>query len=372
MNYRKSVVARESILHAKVKVTDQVKQLRKQVAWYKSFFDNAADAVFIVQSETWSVLDANERASAMLGISHAELLGSSLPQFKNVFTVLLRSAAPTVLSEAEFENVEGDIIHLEVSARFIEYEGQRLILAIARDISEKRALTDKMVQADKMMLLGQLSASVAHEIRNPLAAMNLNLQMLQRKLSENDPLLQYINASLRGVERILNIVNTTLNFAKPLPPRVEPVNMNSVIVDSLDLVSDLLLRKTITVDLDLDEELPLVGADVNQMQQVMINLLTNACDAIKAKGAISLHTNCAENVHGKPSINIAVSDNGIGISQDDLLRIFEPFFTRKAEGTGLGLPIIHRILQQHGGSIEVQSEEGKGTIFTVNLPVLAS
>ncbi|MBL7976161.1 MAG: PAS domain S-box protein [Candidatus Kapabacteria bacterium] len=350
---------------------EQAKQLQKQVAWYKSFFDNAADAVFMIQSETWCVLDSNERASAILGVAHADLLGKRLPEFKHVFSLLSRSVVPTVLSEVEFENSNGNKIQLEVSARFIDYDGQRLILAIARDVTEQRALTDKMLQADKMMLLGQLSASVAHEIRNPLAAVNLNLQMLLRKISETEPHIQYVNTALRGVERILNIVNTTLNFAKPLPPRVTPVNLNSVVVDSIDLISDILLRKAIIVELDLDEELPVVSADVNQMQQVLINLLTNACDAITLKGEIIIKTNIEVGEHGKPCIMMRIKDNGMGISEEDLTKIFDPFFTRKAEGTGLGLAIIQRILQQHGCSIYVESIVGTGSTFTICFPLFS-
>ncbi len=346
---------------------DNVDVLRKQVTWYKSFFDNAADAVFLIQTKTWAVLDANARASALLGVEHVDLIGRTLPQFKSVFNLLSSSAAPHALAEVNLHRDE-ESVFVEVSARFVEHDGQRLILAIARDVSDRRSLTETLMQADKMMALGQLSATVAHEIRNPLAAVNLNLQMLQRKLEADDKAQHYISIAMRGVERIMNIVSTTLDFAKPQAPRIEEIDINDVLTDSLELISDILFRKIIAVHLDLEHQLPKLKADMNQMQQVFINLLTNSCDAINAKGEISIHTG-SEQLNGETvAIVISISDNGCGILAEDLPRIFEPFFTRKAEGTGLGLAITHRIIQQHGGSIDVKSARGKGTVFSIRIP----
>ncbi len=347
---------------------DEVAQLRKQIAWYKSFFDYAADAVFFVQSKSWTVLDANERASHLLHMPHVDLVGARFPQFKQVFTLLQQSSAPHALSEVSFALDDGSTIHVELSARFVDRDGQRLILAIARDVSDKRALAETLMQADKMMLLGQLSASVAHEIRNPLAAVNLNLQMLQRRHEDDEKSQHHINTAMRGVERIMNIVSTTLDFAKPQAPRIEEIDINEVLRDSIELISDILFRKIIEVNLDLEQSLPSIRADMNQMQQVFINLLTNACDSIYAKGEISIQTSSEKSPDGRMWTVIHVADNGCGIVAEDLARIFEPFFTRKAEGTGLGLAITHRIVQHHGGSIEVKSARGKGSVFTIRLP----
>ncbi len=351
-----------------ISALENVDALRKQITWYKSFFDNAADAVFFIQTKTWTVLDANERASSLLHIDRLDLIGRSLPQFKSVFHMLSRSSAPHALAEVSIENEDGETVQVEVSARFVEHDGQRLILAIARDVSDKRALTETLMQADKMMLLGQLSASVAHEIRNPLAAVNLNLQMLQRKLEADEKAQHHINIAMRGVERIMNIVTTTLDFAKPQAPRIEEIDINDVLTDSLELISDILFRKIIAVNLDLEQQLPKLRADLNQMQQVFINLLTNSCDAINAKGEIDIQTSSEVENDATVAILISISDNGCGILAEDLARIFDPFFTRKAEGTGLGLAITHRIVQHHGGTIDVKSARGRGSVFTIRIP----
>ena len=153
-----------------------MEQLQKQLTWYKSFFDNATDAVFIVQPESWSVLDANEFAAQLLGVEKDKLLGRVLPQFRRIFKLLNKTNSPIVLSELSLDVPGNDNLMVEVSARFFEYEGQRLIQAIARDVSEQHALTDKLVQAQKDLRnvesrasLGKISLSVAHEINNPLS-----------------------------------------------------------------------------------------------------------------------------------------------------------------------------------------------------------
>ncbi len=353
---------------------EKIRKLEKQLAWYKSFFDNATDAVFVVQPETWSVLDANDYAAQLLGKNKTELLGEILPQFRRIFKLLTKTNSPIVLSELSLENSDDEQIMVEVSARFIKYENQDLILAIARDVSEQHALTDKLVQADKLVLLGQLSAGVAHEIRNPLAAVNLNLQVLKRRFTENDAEFGYIDTALQGVERISKIVEVTLNFSRPAIPDIQSVNLNSLVVSTLDLVTSVLKRKDIKVELKFDETLPSIPADSKQLQQVLINLITNAADAIKLNGKIKIdtYTERAGKSNDLEFAVVSIADNGVGIVPEDLPKIFNPFFTRKADGTGLGLPITQRIMHQHSGIIDVESSVGKGTTFYIKLPILIS
>lgn len=351
---------------------ERILELEKQLAWYKSFFDKATDAVFIIQPETWSVLDANEYAASLLGVGRGELLGKVLPQFRRIFKLLKKSSSPIILSELTFDTPTNESLMVEVSARFVEHGGVSLIQAIARDVGEQHALTDKLVQADKLVLLGQLSAGVAHEIRNPLAAVKMGLQVLQRKIKPEEPEYNYVVNSLLGVDRITRIVELTLNFSRPATPDVKEISLNKLLPTTLDLVSSALKRKEIKVDLKLDKELPNVAADEKQMQQVFMNLITNAADAIKGKGVVEIQTYAEKATrHGEGEFAVvAIKDDGSGISPEDLSKIFNPFFTRKAEGTGLGLPITQRILHQHNGVIDIESKLGEGTTFYVKLPAL--
>lgn len=348
-----------------------IEKLQKKLAWYESFFINATDALFIIQPETWNVLDANEYAAFLFNTTLDELIGSSLPQFRRIFKLLQKENSPKILSELSLVTPNDIEIMVEVSARFMEIDGEVLIQAIARDVSEQHALTDKLVQADKLVLLGQLSAGIAHDIRNPLAAVNLNLQILKRNISKNSPEHSYIDVALQGVERIHRIVEVSLNFSKPTVIEISSFNINSLIPVVLELSSSAIKRKNITINLDLAEQTEDISADPKQLQQVFINLLTNAADSIKETGVISIKTylDKADKKGEKDFMVVSISDSGCGIPTEDLSKIFNPFFTRKPEGTGLGLPITHRILHQHGGIIDVESTVGVGTTFYVKLPI---
>jgi two-component system sensor histidine kinase HydH len=232
-------------------------------------------------------------------------------------------------------------------------------------------LTDKLVQADRLVLLGQLSACVAHELRNPLAAVVLNLQVLQRRIDKESSEYNFVYTALEGVDRIRRIIEVILNFSRPALPDVKEININKILPETLELVSTVLQRKEIRVELKLDESIPGAAVDEKQLQQVFINLITNAADAIKGKGKINIHT-----YREKSSVQdeteyvvTSISDTGVGIPPEDLTKIFNPFFTRKEDGIGLGLPITQRIIYQHNGIIDVESTVNKGTTFYVKLPV---
>lgn len=344
--------------------------LQRQLKWYKSLFENASDAVFIVQPESWIVLEANEYSAHLLKTTRQDIIGKPIPQFRRIFKLLKKSNSPIVLSELSLDTDEGNLM-LEVSAKFIKLSDEEIIYAIARDVGEQHALTDKLVQADKLVLLGQITAGITHEIRNPLAAVNLNLQIIKRNLGEDSPLHKYVETALQGVDRISRIIEVTLNFSRQSMPDVKPTNINTLIPQSLELVSSVLRRKEIKVELKLDEKLPEILVDQKQIQQVFINLITNAADAIKLNGKIAIQTYLEPSEQRKDGsyVVVSIADNGEGIPPDDLPKIFNPFFTRKPDGTGLGLPITQRIVYQHQGVIDVESKLGEGTTFYVKLPV---
>ena len=346
-----------------------INALQKKLAWYESFFHNAADALFIIQPETWNILDANESAAILFNMSCEDLIGTTIPQFSRIFKLLEQTASPKILSELGLTTPVGTEIMLEVSAKFVKIDNDRLILAIARDVSEQNLMSDKLIQADKLVLLGQLTAGVSHDIRNPLAAVKLNLQLLQRKLPAESITNSYIEKALTGVERIHRIVEVSLDFAKQAVMDFELVNINSLIPTILELAGISIKRKHIHIKLELGEDVKDIKADEKQLYQVFINLITNAADSLKESGTITIKT-YNESVHKNEErgyVVVAIEDTGSGITEDDLSKIFNPFFTRKSDGIGLGLPISQRIIHQHGGIIEVESKLGIGTTFYVKL-----
>ncbi len=351
-------------------LVEELEILKKKLSFYKTFFDNTSEALFIVEPETWTVVETNDVSSILLGIPKEAIIGSIIPQFKRIFKLLKKSNSPVILSEMSLDSADNTSLMVEITARFINYDGKQLIQATARDVSEQHQLTDKLVQADKLVLLGQLTASVAHEIRNPLAAVNLNLQIIQRKIPTESPEINFVKTALQGVERINRIVEVTLNFSRSSSPDIQFVNFNKLIPATMELFTSAIKRKKIDFILNLEEELPTVYADYKQMQQVLINLIKNAADAINKQGLITIKTYSYKTSEKKDdySVVVAISDTGSGIAPEDLPKIFNPFFTRKEEGTGLGLPITQRILHQYRGSIDVESVLGQGTTFYIKLP----
>lgn len=335
--------------------------------WYKHFFETIDYPVIVLELATGEVLIVNDCAAEILN-SKKELLQSTvLPELLPIIDSLRDSEHTTIQTTIEVMRSEltPTLRTLEITAKKTPYCGVPAVQIVARDISEDK-LEESQVQADKMMILGQLSAGVAHEIRNPLAAINLNLQLLKRKFPEQTIESEHLATALMGVERIARIVEATLDFSKPTPSKKRTSDINKIVSDSITFVGPLIHKKSIDVSLDLSASIPHINVDEKQIQQVLINLIANATDAIPKQGTITAKT---EYVPNRSYIQIDVTDSGVGIAEHDLEKIFNPFFTRKADGTGLGLSITQRIIQQHNGLLEVHSELGKGSTFTVKLPI---
>ncbi len=342
----------------------------KQLDLYKSFFDNYIDGVMIVDPENLKVVDTNENAAMLFNSTKDKFIGSVVPQFKRIIKLLKKDDSPYVLSEISMNNAENESIMVEVSSRFIDFEDKKIVQAVVRNISEQFQLTDRLVQSDKLVLLGQLIASVAHEIRNPLAAINLNLQLLQRKSEADTVEANQVQTALQGVERISKIIEATLNFSRSNSPEVKNINVNDVLPKTLEMYTSSLKKKQINLDMDFGEHLPNVFIDEKHLLQVFVNLIKNAIDAIDQKGVINVRTYTEESSdEDTPEfVVISVSDSGCGIHPDDLSRIFNPFFTKKEDGTGLGLPISQRIIHQYNGNIDMESILGSGTTVYIKLP----
>lgn len=236
----------------------------------------------------------------------------------------------------------------------------------------------KLLQSDRLASLGQLSASVAHEINNPLSGV-LNLSMLMQRIIKEDGIpphrleefRKYLTQVINETGRVGRIVQDLLAFSRRSKPQQRSnVNLNSIITTTVNLIAHKLKLMSVEIELKLDEKLPTLKCDSSQMQQVMINLIMNAAEASQGKenGKVTVRTRVHE-----PSgeIILEIHDNGDGISPENLRKIFTPFFTTKGEGkgVGLGLAVVYGIVQAHDGDIEVKSAFGKGTTFTVILPV---
>jgi two-component system NtrC family sensor kinase len=238
-------------------------------------------------------------------------------------------------------------------------------LIIFDDITDRSELERRLVQADKLSSIGLLAAGVAHEVNTPLAVISTYAQLLAKQVSGDDQKSKLLEKIAKQTFRASEIVNSLLNFSRTSPAEFDDVDLNRVLIDTVSLVGHQLERARVQVRLNLGQHLPQIKGNAGKLQQVFLNLVLNARDAMDGGGELKIATSA-----GEDSVRIEVSDTGQGISSEHLSRIYDPFFTTKTakKGTGLGLSVTYGIVREHGGSIEVQSEPGAGTLFHLEFP----
>ena len=285
----------------------------------------------------------------------------------------LRKEPRPGIVEAGLVKKSGEDSILEIatsSVKRLEDESAELIISF-RDITEAKKSEEIIRRMDRLSSLRQLSAGIAHEIRNPLSGIKLNLQILSKKIKDPES-IEKINDSLEGIGRINNLIKSVLNFTRPAVPKFKPDYLQRVLKDTVSIMESQLKRKKIMVIMDLPAAEQAIAFDENQIRQVFVNLVLNAMAAMPEGGTIKITGSMDHYEPGKAGLfHLVISDNGSGIRQDLLPRIFDPFFTTKPEGTGLGLSIVHKILEQHKATIEVESSDSAGTVFTLTFPINA-
>lgn len=228
---------------------------------------------------------------------------------------------------------------------------------------------EQMERADRLASVGEMAAGIAHEIKNPLTGIAAAITIINEDFSSEDPRKEILNEVLEQVKRLNKAVNDLLFFGKPTEQEPTFVDVNAVLRKTLWFALQHKGGGDIEKLLDLGEDLPPVYVDPKQMQQVFLNLILNAMQAMQGGGLLTVRSSPVEK-EGRQWVRVEIADTGSGIPQQILDKIFTPFFTTKAQGTGLGLAICHKIVTQHDGVISVRSEDGKGTTFTIELPAV--
>jgi two-component system sensor histidine kinase PilS (NtrC family) len=240
------------------------------------------------------------------------------------------------------------------------------LIGVCQDLSSIKQMEQRMRQADRLAAVGRLSANMAHEIRNPLASMSGAIEALTRELPPDAARNRLVEIVLRESERLNHIVGDFLEYARPSPLSPLDVNMAEILDEVLLLVEHRSLPANLKVTREYGEALP-TRADPQRMRQAVWNLCLNAVQSMPDGGEMSVGARHVPGAGGG-RLKIWVSDTGVGIPEADLSHIFEPFFSTKPEGSGIGLALVYRVLEEHGGQIEVQSRVGEGTTFTLTLP----
>ena len=356
------------------------KELIETKNFLESIVEKAGDAISVVDLEG-KVLYWNEGAEKIYGYKKEEVGGKKLSQFLYPRDERLRAEEEKLTDQLMARVKRGEVVpNVEVKRQ--TKEGREIITSmtisplrdaegrivgvsrICKDITDLKKAEERLILAERLSSLGELTAGVAHELRNPLAGIKINTQILSRKKDLPEMEKKLMNSTQEGIEKIQKIVDDMLHFAKPKPSHFREEEINEVVEESMAILQTKLKKANIISVFKQGQGLPKVRIDIHQIQQVLINVLLNAIQAMEKGGTLTIRT-FSENEN---DVGIEVRDTGVGIPRPHLKKIFDPFFTTKSEGTGLGLSISLKILENHGATIDVVSEEGKGSTFTIYFP----
>ncbi|MGV8082948.1 MAG: nitrogen regulation protein NR(II) [Coriobacteriia bacterium] len=322
-----------------------------------------------------SVATANASAEAMLGFSEFEMVPKPIESlFRDDGGIggdvarVLSGDAPRAFREASIETTDGRELRVQATtSRMMAVHGESLGAVVTiEDLSEVRALTDQLIRADRLAAMGQLTAGLAHEVRNPLGVIRATVQLLEDARGDAARTSYAAGVIKQEIDRLDRVIKALLDFGRPSKPMLLKTDVRDVLSDVVLFTTRFGRQFGVEIVLNLAEEPLFVRGDADQLKQVFLNLITNAVQAMENTGGTITVTARRERYF----IEVSIADNGPGISEDNLPRVFDPFFTTHAEGTGLGLTIVHRIIDDHGGHIEVESGK-RGTTFRIRLPMVS-
>jgi signal transduction histidine kinase len=239
---------------------------------------------------------------------------------------------------------------------------------ILRDITESRRSEQQTIESERLNALTLLAAGVAHEIGNPLNSLNIHLQLIEREArklhgAKGAELQESVEVARAEINRLDSIISQFLRAIRPTRPQLRPENINSIVEEAVRFLAPEIKDRDIVVEQELRSDLPLLELDRDQMKQAFYNVIKNSFEAMKRRGILRIRSDMDES-----HVMVCFTDTGGGISAENLSRVFEPYFTTKTRGTGLGLLIVRRIVREHGGELSIESSEGKGLTLTIRLP----
>ena len=360
----------------------QQRQLRMSEERYRALFEQATDGIGLIRVSDQRVLDANNRVCQILDLPQQDCLDRDL---RDLFR---RTSAPelklepngqsSVERELTVQTTRGQSRPILLTFTPLSAGGEEMMIMSLRDLSvrkrleaEREEMQRQLYQSSKLASIGELSAGVAHEINNPLNGVINYAQLLkdeERSRSEFEQ--QMIDGIIEESDRIAQIVRGLLTFARADTHELRPVHLAEAIKTSIALFGRQFEKDDITVEIDLEPDLPFVHAGSSRLRQVVVNMISNAHHALKASSAQQKVFRISAQRVGE-IVRVEFYDNGVGIKREDLNKVFDPFFTTRREtgGTGLGLSISFGIIRDFGGTIKVESEDGKFTRFIVELEI---
>jgi len=319
-----------------------------------------------------SIATANPAAERMLSMSEFEMVPKSIGGlFKDDGGIsgdvskVLSGRLPLALREATLVTPSGKELHVQASTSRMRAVGGNVLGAVVtlEDVSDIKTLTDQLIRADRLAAMGELTAGVAHEVRNPLGVIRASVQLLEDAHGDELRIRSAAEVIKQEIDRLDKVIKALLDFGRPSKPTLVATDLGEVLEDIVLFTNRFAKQSNVHIYMNPPQDLPRVSGDPDQLKQVFLNLVTNAVQAMdEVGGEIEISARGDGDY-----VVVVVKDTGPGIEPENLPKVFDPFFTKRAEGTGLGLTIVHRIIDEHDGHIEVDSSPA-GTTFTVTLP----
>ncbi len=349
------------------------RSLARMRTYTENVLESMTDALISIDSQN-NIVTLNRRAAEILGREERELRGKNIADVlgKDAQQIIIREGTRAAIRDREIEvnHRPGEGIPLSLSAATLKDEkgrGMGFVLLL-RDMREIRELQEKVRRSERLASLGRLAAGMAHEIRNPLSSIRGFAQFFMQRFKAEEKEKEYASVMVKEVDRLNRVIAELLDFAKPRKPNREPHCLEEILNYSLKLLEPELNRKQIKVERILEPGLGPARVDRDQLSQAFLNLLLNSLESMGEGGKLRVVLE-KKIENGEEAQRISITDSGRGIPQEDLGKVFEPFFSTKRGGTGLGLAIVHQIIEQHQGEISVESREGQGTTFHITLPL---
>lgn len=365
-----------------------VQRLARERSFLETLFNTIEDGVLVVD-ENGRIIYLNSAVTKLLGIpagtAEGQPVSRYLPEFdwQHLMNLDSRGGPRVIRQELEVTLPKPRFLHLYAAPLDGEQSGSLGLALILHDATEARAQTFQAIENERVQALTLLAASVAHEIGNPLNALHIHMQLMERELkkirsaaagsvpegSEEwrgavNRLNEYVHVAKGEINRLDYIVTQFLDALRPRAPKFALGSLNQIARETLELLRPEISNRGQTIVEKLSAQLPDVPFDAAQIKQVLVNLVKNAMQAMARGGTLTVQTGA-----GSEAVWVSISDTGGGIPEEKLNRIFEPFFTTKKKGSGLGLMIVQRIIRDHAGRIDVESKPRQGTTFRVWLPL---
>ena len=360
--------------------------IRESEQRFRTLFEKANDAIFL-ENERDEIIEVNERACALLGYSREELLKMKVSDLQA--PEMRDHAGSAMRRELErhggdtFESVDlhrsGRRVVVEVTNTPIFDHGEKLVLSLVRDITERKRtaealqqMQEQLAHANRVATMGQLTASIAHEIAQPIGAVynraNAALNFLNRDPPDLEEVREAVSRIGDAADRAREIIGGIRDQVKKAPPRKDMFDLNAAIEEVLLLASNTITKDAIVVKSDFAKDLPPIHGDRVQLQQVALNLILNALEAMRSVDGHSRELRIRSEARHAGDVLVTICDTGPGIAPENLERVFEPFFTTKSSGVGIGLSICRSIVEAHGGSLRAGANQPRGAMFQFTLP----